>query len=100
MILDLQVLIQHQPLLCSVRIQVEHSSPVEDRVCVMDNAVMIGTYDHLIAGIVIETVYLLVNASCYVLILPKWIVQGNALYIAQNRFQIQLCCYVTQQIWL
>ena len=55
------MLIQYNPLLHPVRIQIHHPLPVEFRIRLMDYSVMVRTNNHLIIRIVIHAVDVIIN---------------------------------------
>jgi len=57
----LQMSIQHNLLLHPIRIQIHHSLSVELWVCLMDDTVVVRTYDHLIVGIVVQAFDIVIN---------------------------------------
>ena len=58
------MLIQHQPLFPSIFISIQFSSPVKDRVGIMNNTVMIGADNYLVAGIVVQALYEVIYVVC------------------------------------
>ena len=57
----LQMSIQHNLLLHPIRIQKHHSLSVELRVSLMNDTVVVWTYDHLIVGIVVQAFDIVIN---------------------------------------
>ena len=53
--------IHHNLLLHPIRIQIQHPFPIKLRIRIMNNAVMVWTHDHLIIGIIVQTVHIVVD---------------------------------------
>ena len=49
--------IQNQPLFLSISVPIQLSSPVKDRIRIMNDTVVIWTDNNLVAGIVIEALH-------------------------------------------
>ena len=58
------MLIQYNPLLHPVRIQIHHPLPVEFGIRLMYNSVVVRTDNHLIIRIVIHAVDVIINMMC------------------------------------
>ena len=59
-----KMLIQYQSLFLSILILVQFSSPVKDRIGIMNNTVMIWTDNYLVAGIVVQALYKVIYVVC------------------------------------
>ena len=56
--------IQNQPLFPPISVPVQLSSPVKDRIRIMNDTVVIWTDDNLVAGIVIQAFEKIINVMC------------------------------------
>ena len=59
-----KMLIQYQSLFLSILILVQFSSPVKDRIGIMNNTVMIWTDNYLVSGIVIQALHEIIDVMC------------------------------------
>ena len=56
--------IQNQPLFLSISVPIQLSSPVKDRIRIMNDTVVIWTDYYKVAGIVIQALYKMIYMVC------------------------------------